>query len=520
MKKSFLFFLLPFISKTQTDTIFKKDAASIVCNITFINKNSIFYTKKEDGKSIKINEVSFYSRKGRRIDPMHPDATITPVISNTKVIDTRIIAKGGVIVKDNMEFYDGVSVNEFSYDSYVLAVKHGHATEAISPDSIKKSRQELFTLDLLPLNKPDLKNASKKMVFAGFIDKTGKVKLVETLSATQFTFAKLNSPEFNKPVIKKLNDYGFNVSGDDEDVFEQKNKTSDLAVAAEIVYYTKETRGTPGYKISVAVRWTVYDVFRQENICKIITGGYSNTGQKLTEKEALINALLDASSGFIVSKEIQKAMSGNNELVKSRIKSISIVPVPVTVGNENYIQNAIQSAVTIQSKAGHGSGFLISTDGYIITNYHVIKDSTDLQAIFQNELVLPLQIISYDAKTDVALCKVPGKGYKPMAIDTSNVLKKIGIDVVTIGTPEDVRFGQTVTKGIISGVREINENVLIQTDVSINSGNSGGMLINKNGEVIGIIVSKIKKEGTEGLGFAIPVNSAFKALKITIVKKD
>jgi len=170
--------------------------------------------------------------------------------------------------------------------------------------------------------------------------------------------------------------------------------------------------------------------------------------------------------------------------------------------------------VTVKTEFGHGSGFIISKDGYALTNSHVIEDADQIDVIFNNKLTLPAEVISSDKTRDVTLLKIVGGGYQPLPLNLSGGETEIGSEVIAIGTPEDVELGQTVTKGIVSGYRNIDDKNYIQTDVSINPGNSGGALLNTDGEVIGIVVAKIVGTNVEGLGFAIPVNEAIEGLNI------
>lgn len=429
---------------------------------------------------------------------------------------------GGYIVNDNVENIYGLSFSKNkSNPSYVFAVKPGFVTQAFSLDSILVLNRPDYKVNLNAISALDNKKVSNKVIFTGFLDKTEKINIIEYLSAYQYSIVKLTTPDFKSFVNIKLSENKFKMIETDDEVFKQKKNDADLALAGEIIYYSKETKGTPGFIISLVVKWTLYDIANEETVCKVVTGGYTNKRERMTEKAALKLALEDALGGLIINKDVIKCVYGASESDSKSNKALITIPsVPKVLATDNYIENAIQSSLTLKTKFGHGSGFLISSSGYILTNYHVIEDSSDIQAIFQNGLNLPVQIISFDKKTDVALLRIPGKGYKSLPLDTNGVMKKIGSDVVAIGTPEDIKLGQTVTKGIISGLREIKNNIYIQTDVSINSGNSGGMLINKNGEVIGIVSAKIKGEGVEGLGFAIPINNALKALNIKIVENN
>ena len=157
-----------------------------------------------------------------------------------------------------------------------------------------------------------------------------------------------------------------------------------------------------------------------------------------------------------------------------------------------------------------GSGFVINSDGYIVTNNHVIDGATEVKARFGDGRELPAKILGRDPKTDLALLKVDAHGLPTVPIGDSSQLK-VGEPVMAIGNP----FGleQTVTTGIVSATgRVIGEGPYddyIQTDASINPGNSGGPLINTRGQAIGINAAIYSESGGSiGIGFAIPANLA------------
>lgn len=154
-----------------------------------------------------------------------------------------------------------------------------------------------------------------------------------------------------------------------------------------------------------------------------------------------------------------------------------------------------------------GSGFIISGDGYILTNNHVIEGADEVKVILDNDKRYDAKIIGRDAKTDIALIKVEEKGLPFVPLGDSETLQ-VGDWVMAIGNP----FGlsHTVTAGIVSAIGRIigagPYDHFIQTDASINFGNSGGPLINMKGEVIGINAAIVA--GGQGIGFAIPINMA------------
>ena len=163
---------------------------------------------------------------------------------------------------------------------------------------------------------------------------------------------------------------------------------------------------------------------------------------------------------------------------------------------------------------GLGSGIIISENGYIATNWHVAGNKYDTCYItLDNGSVYNGSVVWADSDLDLAIVKIKVAGLKYIEIGDSDKLN-LGQDVWAIGNPVGIEFQRTITKGIVSGVNrtikiedENGENYmedLIQTDASINSGNSGGALINKNGELIGI--NTVKIVAAEGIGFAVPVN--------------
>ena len=209
-----------------------------------------------------------------------------------------------------------------------------------------------------------------------------------------------------------------------------------------------------------------------------------------------------------------------------KIEQTNISPKSQIIANEqNQNSNISTSAVVgiaVEKRYGNkwtqklgnnwsiGSGFIVDSSGYIVTNHHVVgsADSEVYVTLYGGDTVKGETVWS-NSELDLAIVKIQVSGLPYMKLaDSKNIT--IGETVYAIGNPLGFEFQRTVTSGIVSGKnRSINLNGtymedLIQTDASINSGNSGGPLINKNGEVIGI--NTIKVESAEGIGFAIPVN--------------
>ncbi len=160
---------------------------------------------------------------------------------------------------------------------------------------------------------------------------------------------------------------------------------------------------------------------------------------------------------------------------------------------------------------GAGSGVIITADGYIVTNHHVIDGATNIKVRLADGKELAAKLIASDAKSDLAVIKVEATDLTPAAFGSSSELQ-VGETVVAVGNPLG-ELGGTVTQGIISALERTTtvENVsmnLLQTDTAINPGNSGGGLFNTSGQLVGVVNAKAAGAEIEGLGFAIPIDTA------------
>lgn len=161
---------------------------------------------------------------------------------------------------------------------------------------------------------------------------------------------------------------------------------------------------------------------------------------------------------------------------------------------------------------GAGSGIIISNDGYVVTNEHVISGATEISIVLNTGEEVAATLIGKDAKTDLAVLKVDKAGLTAAVLGDSEQVKA-GELAVAIGNPLGQEFAGTVTAGVVSAVNrtmtvENKTYNLIQTDAAINPGNSGGALVNQYGEVIGINTIKLSSGDVEGIGFAIAISEA------------
>ena len=206
---------------------------------------------------------------------------------------------------------------------------------------------------------------------------------------------------------------------------------------------------------------------------------------------------------------------------KCSVSSVGIIS-QVEVSYNSFPFSFVPSTGVSQAT---GSGFIYSQDGYIITNHHVIDGATDITVVLHDKTELKAELVGSDELSDIAVLKVKpeeGTTLVPMEIGNSDELV-VGETVVAIGCPAGIEFMGTVTDGIVSSINrdvKITDNygttektmTLIQTNATINHGNSGGPLINTRGQIIGINTLKLTSD-YEGIGFSIPMNGAMPIIR-------
>ena len=210
--------------------------------------------------------------------------------------------------------------------------------------------------------------------------------------------------------------------------------------------------------------------------------------------------------------------TGGTQLSTQDVASL-VSPSVVVITTEQMVSSGISwfgdSYNYVQS--GAGSGVIISQDGYILTCAHVIDGASNVSVqLYDSDQQYTATVVGSDSVADIAVLKIDATGLTPAVIGDSDKLA-VGEEVVAVGNPLGT-LGGTVTNGIISALNrpvtvEGNQMTLIQTNAAVSPGNSGGGLFNANGELIGIVNAKSDDSEAEGLGFAIPINTATQVAK-------
>ncbi len=245
-----------------------------------------------------------------------------------------------------------------------------------------------------------------------------------------------------------------------------------------------------------------------------VGNGTAEASRDMTGEGLQLQSDADRSIGSIFNTAVQ---AGSTVTAIAKKAGPAIVGIRMTIAGTRYNYFGVSN-----DRVGEGSGIIISKDGYIMTNYHVVygadpKQGTASRTIL--EVFLPdgreakAVFKGGDEKTDLAVIKIDLEDLPTAELGDSSKLE-VGELAVAIGNPLGMEFAGSVTVGVISALNrtiEINDRTLnlIQTDAAINQGNSGGALLNSQGQVIGINSAKIAASGVEGLGFAIPINDAW-----------
>jgi S1-C subfamily serine protease len=342
--------------------------------------------------------------------------------------------------------------------------------------------------------------------------------------------------EFVSLFSQALSEEGFSVAGGGStDLFQSKSENADLQVGALVTRLNLETcapksgmglatglylernyylKGTA----EMDVEWQVYSVLQDKVLARIRTHGtaelkktQNDAGESLVRKVFADNArqlarsaefarLVDATA----TPSTPKTQVARGELRLAM--PVAAKPVPLAT--------AAASVVTIFTGDGHGSGVLISSDGYILTNHHVAGDAGTVRVRWPDGVDSVGEVIRVDKRRDVALIKTTQPKVQPLPIRHGAV--QMGETVFAIGTPLDKDLSGTLTRGVVSAANRMYEGQpFIQSDVGVAHGNSGGPLLDEKGFVIGLTDLGLYMDEHQGLNLFIPIDEALRILALT-----
>jgi S1-C subfamily serine protease len=314
---------------------------------------------------------------------------------------------------------------------------------------------------------------------------------------------------------------------EDENLFAETAPAADLQVAAalgDLHASICEQSGLYGYRgsLSMTVQWQVYDPAARRLVGKFETHATGQTSQATTGGlDALFLAAFRANARDLMSdpgfQKILKAPAGaaSGAAAAGGLDTAQTIAfAPASASAPKTPPQAVQSVVLVQTGDGHGSGFLISPQGYVLTNHHVVGSSRVVRVRWADGTEGPAQVVRVNRERDIALLKVePPTPAAALAVRVN--VPAQGETVFAIGAPLDPSLQGTLTRGVVSANRVVGSLPFIQSDVAITHGNSGGPLLNERGEVVGVSeLGYLENGASVSLNMFIPIGDALRALSM------
>lgn len=337
----------------------------------------------------------------------------------------------------------------------------------------------------------------------------------------------IDSDEFTDAFKEELEKYAFKTVGDTNALFEDASTWKSEILVAGLVKELKANICYPmaGYgnfnsskgEAYLKVDWQIYSKLDRSVVHTVATEGSASSSDSVGGGDSLVvlNAFSQATRNLLADEKFRQIVSRGGETIKeTSYKSGETIVISndsrKSLGSSPEAWP--QAVVTVFAGNGHGSGFVISDD-LILTNHHVVGESNSVTVKFNNGLQIIGKVVASNSGRDVALVRV--NATLPTYFKVMRTKPAVGTEVYALGSPLDEKLHSTLTRGIVSGIREENNKTFIQSDVNIRPGNSGGPLVDKRGNVVGIAVSGLVINNvSQGINFFIPIDDALKILGV------
>jgi S1-C subfamily serine protease len=344
----------------------------------------------------------------------------------------------------------------------------------------------------------------------------------------------VNKVEFTEPFNTAFEDNGYEVATQKTFAMQQ-GSAIDLSLAAVItdirISHCSHRKATNLNNFTqnstyLKIAWTVFDNLARKVVYETTTEGADYSFKKPARYQgATVSASLafhQAAENLLAQAEFVNILQGSKTLdVSYSDPGANISDINVMRGKSGgkFVTRTPQiekAAVTVRTAGGHGSGFVISNPGYVLTNHHVVGDSRDVIVIIGKQ-EQHATVVRTNAGRDVALLKLE-KTFtsEPLRINANKV--SLGEEIYVVGTPLDESLSFSISRGIISAHRMMDKRDYYQTDAAVNPGNSGGPVFNSSGNVIGITVAGLftNDGGSMNINYIIPIMDALEALQIKL----
>jgi len=269
---------------------------------------------------------------------------------------------------------------------------------------------------------------------------------------------------------------------------------------------------------SINVDWQVYSPVRKEVVARVSTIGTMKLDKPIPDgtNQLLVGAFTQNVIGLLSNADFRDTMKAKPVAPTDVLRTEQQSTITLS-GNKRAakrpIADTVGSVVTITTGSGSGSGVLLSDDGYILTNAHVVGDEKELRVRWSDGIEKVGEVVRVSKTRDVALVKTDPRGRPPVPVLAG--AHDPGQRVFAIGSPKGKDFQGTVSSGVVSANRTINGLNFIQSDVSVSPGSSGGALLDESGALLGITEGGFQNEGqSAGLNIFIPIGDAMDFLNL------
>ena len=421
------------------------------------------------------------------------------------VVDT-VFSKAGFyfLCQGSREVY--VSEEELDKFSFLVAEKKGHKVHYVKLNEAY-GKKTLSWVQKVDFQKVNYKESTSPNYVAGTVsvrreynvyEEKEKEKREHLYEIPDDDLSNDDQIELisQRYLYQALKRYGYELSDENSQNYQNIRKIS-FEIEAEFVssYYEGS-----GWKITL-LNYEIDDEFGKQlyrldtTITSLKSLGRVNINQVL---DPILDGLNSNQIIDSVFSKYQEDIQQNLSLNRTSISAFNI--------DEFDPIQAIEKTVTISTENGHGSGCIIGKNGYILSNHHVTAADTAIYALMSNGDSLPVEVVKFSPIHDLALLKADYEFQSGFSLASLDRKAQLGEDVFVIGTPLDLELNQSISKGYFSKMDLGSESPRYQLAASVNPGNSGGAVVNTEGQLMGIVNAKLVGAGTRKFGFAIPIS--------------
>lgn len=340
----------------------------------------------------------------------------------------------------------------------------------------------------------------------------------------------ITDEEFTEAFREELEKYNYPVVGDPNALFDDPSAwKAELLVAGQVnkldISVCYPMAGFGNYKDSkggafVRVNWQIYGQLERKVVYETATEGsfQSDSSSAYGIEKGLTNAFAAAVQNLLADEQfhrlVTRSAAAPGGAGAPAVAAGAALELKASALGSSSLEGARMATVTVFAGSGHGSGFIVSPDGYVLTNEHVVREARFVTVRLSNGREILGDVVRVNSARDVAIIRLREQNL-PSVRMASNFQPAVGSDVYAIGTPRRESLDATMTRGIVSAYRDERGQKFIQSDVQIHPGNSGGPLVTADGRVVGIAVQGLMVgSASQNLNFFVPIDDAIASLNV------